>query len=150
MAIRKLDYPAVSKLLIKTENGVDKTPCYDFIAEYIENVLIFFGEEWKSTTIYDTAETIYADYYYLTLADWKLIAQRIKASHYGKVYGKFTPSVLMDWISLYAGEWTQTSIDISLSGHDLHKALNDPRDARAIEKESEAAKNFYAKLITIK
>ena len=147
MVIRKLDYPAVSKLLIKTDNGIDKKPCYDFIAEYIENVLIFFGEEWKSTTIYDTAETIYADYYYLTLADWKLIAQRIKASHYGKVYGKFTPSVLMDWISLYAGEWRQVSIDISLSGHESNKSLTDSRDLRAIEQNSESAKNFYAKFV---
>jgi len=147
MDIRKLDYPPISSLLIKSDTGVDRSICHKFIAEYLSNALLFFGEDWSQSLIYDTAEAIYSDYFYLTLADWKLIAQRIKSSHYGKVYGKFTPAVLMDWISLYAGEWKQTSIDISLSGHDSHKGLTDSRDARLIEQNSEAAKNFYAKFI---
>lgn len=148
LEVRKLNFPPVSRLVIKSESGVDKSLCYEFLSNYISNVLIFFGEEWKADTIYDLAESIYADFYYLTLADWKLLAQRIKSSYYGKVYGKFTPAVLMGWISQYAGEWTQTSIDISLSGHDAHRRLTDSREQRERDAELIQSNTMYHKLLT--
>ena len=155
MEIRKLNFPPLTHLIprdaennpIRNQFGkVDKSLCYDFIAEYISNVLVFFGEDWKSDLIYDTAEAIYADYYYLTFADWKLLAQRIKSSYYGKVYGKFTPAVLMDWIGHYANEWTQCSIDISLSGNDAHKKLSDSRDEREQLEQAIKIGTMYHKL----
>ena len=146
--IRQLNYPPISRLVVRNENGpVDKSLCYDFISKYISNVLTFFGEDWKAELIFEMAETIYADYYYLTMADWKLLAQRIKSSYYGKVYGKFTPSVLMNWVGQYAAEWTQVSIDISLSSHNAHKQLTDNRDNRDKDAELVSIRTMYHKLL---
>lgn len=147
LTIRQMAYPPTSSLVVQTESGPDKSLCYEFICNNISNVLNFFGEDWSAELIYDTAESIYADYYYLTFADWKLIKQRLKSSYYGKVYGKFTPAVLMDWISQYAGEWTQCSIDISLSGHDAHKPIIDSREQRQRDAELISINTMAHKLL---
>jgi hypothetical protein len=147
--LRKFDFPPLSRMVQKIDEGrFDKSICYDYLTDLINNVLEYFGENWKSTTIVDAAEAIYSDYYYLTFADWKLLAQRIKSSYYGKVYGKFTPAVLMDWIGRYAGEWTQVSVDISISGHDSHRKLIDSRERKEKEAELISMHTMYHKLLS--
>lgn len=145
--IRKLAYPPVSNLLIKDNGKVDRRQCIAFISEYVLNIATFMGVEWNSDTIADVAESIYSDYYFLTLADFKLMAHRIKSCYYGKVYGKFSPMQLLEWVGDYAGEWTQCSIDISLSGHDAHKPIIDSREQRQRDAELISINTMAHKLL---
>ena len=52
----------------------------------------------------------------------------------------------MDWIGHYANEWTQCSIDISLSGNDAHKKLTDSRDEREQLEQAIKIGTMYHKL----
>lgn len=51
-----------------------------------------------------TARTLYADGYYMTLAEWQLFLARAKAGRYGKFYGAVDAMALGTWLQSFKRE----------------------------------------------
>lgn len=66
--------------------------------------LDFLGAEWKGAQIREAAQIAFEEYYFIQMAELKQFLTRIKTGHYGKIYGKFTPAVFMEWLGLYMDE----------------------------------------------
>jgi hypothetical protein len=81
-----------------TENGIT------LIEAIIVSLLDFYGLEWSAFQIRDTAELWHQEYYWLHIAELKHFITRCKSGKFGKLYGKFSPSVLMSWLDEYATE----------------------------------------------
>lgn len=69
------------------------------------SVINFFGDEgWSDAQIIETAEIFYDECYWFCLPELKHFTRKCKALKFGKVYGKFTPAVFMEWVSTYSTE----------------------------------------------
>lgn len=67
-------------------------------------ILEFYGVEWKDELVSETAEMLYDDYYWFTIAELKHFMLMCKSGKFGKVYGKFTPVTFIDWMGQYSEE----------------------------------------------
>lgn len=70
----------------------------------IIEILDFLGVEWSENQIQDCGELAYPEYYWFTIAELKQFSQRVKMGYFGKIYGKFSPSTLMEYFKDYAGD----------------------------------------------
>jgi len=125
LEIRQMDAAPLSSLARITGS---KSECYGYIGLELNDITFHFGVEWKDRQIASCAELLYENYYYLTAPDWTLFFKKCKSLLFGKVYGIFSPSQLMEWAATYAAEWTELSIELSLNAHNQHKS--DKMDAR--------------------
>ena len=94
-------------MLIKSEIGVDKTNCHKLLELMVIEVFEWYGNEIKIELIQSLAKTIYSSYYWLKIAEMKLFVERMKAGYYGKVFGKMTPAVLMEYLTTFANDSMQ-------------------------------------------
>lgn len=80
------------------ENGITIFECT------VLDLLEFFGLEWSVNQIRGASEILFDEYYYWTLAELKHFSLKTKKGDFGKVYGKFSPSTLMECASAYDSE----------------------------------------------
>lgn len=101
MEIVKIGGSAISVVNQNTgtkENGITIFECT------VLDLLEFFGLEWSVNQIRGASEILFDEYYYWTLAELKHFSLKTKKGDFGKVYGKFSPSTLMECASAYDSE----------------------------------------------
>lgn len=124
--------PPLSALVVKRDGIADKSQCYQFIEIIILLLNEYFGAKWSDITIKDCAQSIYTDYYYLTIADLKLFMKKAKAVEFEKerkIFGEWKPSLLMAWIDIFSGEWEQSrAVHVGEHSHGLVKRQEEYSD----------------------
>jgi len=123
--IRKLQGMPISSLVIKTENGVDKTECHKFIKLVIVWMCQFFGVSWNDLQIKESSKQLYENYYYWTEYDWRHFMNRCISGYFGKQYGAFSPQILMEFASIHNQEWMDESEGQSFHEADQIKKLDE-------------------------
>ena len=71
-------------------------------AAAITSLVDFFGDPWTDSQIAATAEIMYSECYWFCFPELKHFTRKAKAMKFGKIFGKFTPAVLMGWICEYS------------------------------------------------
>lgn len=69
--------------------------------------LDFYGIDWTDEQFDDCIDIMHSEYHWFSMPELKHFMTRAKSGSYGKVFGKFAPSVLMDWLREYADESLQ-------------------------------------------
>lgn len=120
--VMKLDTPPLSSWVMKTEEGADKERCYKFIRKMLLDLCKFFGNAWSDFQVIESAKTMYDNYYYLSPADWRLFERRCIALVWGKIFGAFTPAVLMEWVGNFVSERDELVVNETLAEHDKQRS----------------------------
>jgi hypothetical protein len=143
--VRAIESQPLSALVDRTGIKPNRADCHTFLSALCTQLTAYFGEAWSDAQLMDSVKILYENYYYLRSADWVYFAKKAKSLHFGKVYGKFSPAVLMEWAEKFAYDWTQESINLTISAANASKSIeNDNRVNREILKGVEAAKNRYS------
>ena len=71
-------------------------------AAAIKNLVDFFGDPWSDSQIAEAAEIMYSECHWFCFPELKHFTRRAKAMKFGKIFGKFTPAVLMEWACEYS------------------------------------------------
>ena len=71
-------------------------------AAAIVNLVDFFGDPWTDAQIASATEVFYSECHWFCFGELKHFTRKAKASYFGKIFGKFTPAVLMDWMTTYS------------------------------------------------
>lgn len=69
----------------------------------ISDLVEYLGANWSEYQILEAGELSYAEAYWMTLSELKLLTHRIKTSYY-KSHRNFSPAVFMEWLQDYIGE----------------------------------------------
>jgi hypothetical protein len=135
--------PPISNL-VKSQNGViDKTDCYLFIEGLIIMLNEFFGVTWSNGQIEQLSKELYSEYYYWTIADWKLFCKKAHKCEFdekGKIFGSWSPHLMMAWAEKYDSDWTEVSSDIAIHNHELEKKREE-RSADLTKKHWRSSRN---------
>ncbi len=123
--VRKIGGKPLSSFVVKTETGADKSAAHHFVKLCILWLCEFFGTTWNDLQIREAAKQLYENYYFWTGADWKLFINRCASGYYGKVFGSFSPAVMMDYAAQYNSEWMELSAGTSLHDSDLIKKTDE-------------------------
>lgn len=102
----KMNTPTISEL-VKGEGKKDKGVAV--FAAMVLRLVQFFGGTWTKEQIMECAQVCYDEWYYFTFAELGHFAQRAKAGKFkigdrALIYGPFSPSTLIDWLTTYAAE----------------------------------------------
>jgi len=87
-----------------------------FMNAIITQIAEYYGAEWSDLTTKDLSKTLYFDNYSLGLEGWIHFCKRLKSGYFGKVYGKFTPAMLVDYVNIYYSEWQEQHATIHANG----------------------------------
>ena len=91
--VAKMDFPAISSL----NRGKDSPDAGIALFEaFILDLSIYFGKEWEESKCYSVAQILFGEYHYWTFAELKHFFTKVKASHFGKIYGELTPFYLTE------------------------------------------------------
>lgn len=107
------DENQLSSMIVKVGDGVDKTHCYKLLELFIIEIFEWFGKEISITLIQSLAKTIYQNYYWLRISEFKLFVEKMKAGHWKQVHS-LSPAVLMERLDEFSNEsWSiRTNIAI--------------------------------------
>jgi len=110
--------PAISCLVKKEANGfVNKSECYKFISLCIADIFTFFGTSIEPYQNVEACKLIYGEYFYLTVAEWKLFIMNAKLLKFGQVYPNLSIAKLMEWIRIFVTEVDIVTESIAESKH---------------------------------
>ena len=70
----------------------------------IKSLVDFFGDPWTDSQLASAAEIMYSECHWFCLPELKHFTRRAKAMKFGRMYGKFTPAVLMEWAGEYSAQ----------------------------------------------
>lgn len=122
-----MEKTSIAQLCNKLEGGkVDYSQCYIFMHGIVLAVAEYHGAEWSEFTTRDLAKTLYHEYYSLGVEGWVHFCKRLKAGYFGKVYGKFSPAMLVDYVNIYYSEWQEQHASINSSGSNRFAASYTP------------------------
>ncbi len=93
--------PAISSI-VKGEAGKEKGIAV--FSAMILSLAKFYGGNWEPAQIRESALVCYDEWYYFTFAELSHFSKRAKTGFFGKMYGLFSPAILIDWLSTYAAE----------------------------------------------
>ena len=93
----------LSEMIEKIGDKVCKNNIHNFIELFIIEIFEWFGKEIKENMSQNLAKTIYENYYFLKIAEFKLFVERIKSGHWKQVHG-MSPAVLMERLNDFALE----------------------------------------------
>jgi hypothetical protein len=148
-SVRERNTPRISSLSKKQGEEIDISEPQQFIKIMLIFLTEFFGTSWTDSQIKQCANEIYLNFRHWSLLDCKLFTDRCKTLFYSeKLYGAFSPAILMEWCQKYDREWMETSENISFRKHDqIKKAVERCRDMdnRELLKKSEEFHNFEVK-----
>lgn len=143
--VRAIESQPISALVDRSGDKPNKGNCYKYLIVLCDSLTTFFGEKWADEQMKDCSRMLYENYYFIRSADWVYFAKKAKSLHFGKVYGKFSPATLMEWVERFAGDWTEESINLTISAANESKSIeNDSRVNREILRGVESAKNAYS------
>lgn len=104
-------------------------------------MLDYYGVEWQKIQIRETAELWAKEYYWMHIAEIKHFLTKCKVGDYGKIFGKLSPSTIMDWLQSYASESLNTRASMYVQEHEKHKYREEnarhSRDKQEREKEKD-------------
>lgn len=89
---------AVNRGMGDKENGITFFEC--LVLELLE----YYGVTWGDYPIRESCELLFAEYHWMTAAELKHFAQKLKAAQYGKMYGNFKPAILMECFADYSAD----------------------------------------------
>ena len=92
------------------------TECFMFMNAIVTHIAEYYGAEWSDSTTKDLNKTLYFEYYAIGVEGWVHFCKRLKSGYFGKVYGKFTPAILVDYVNIYYSEWTEQHATIHANG----------------------------------
>jgi len=93
----------LSEMIEKIGDKVCKNNIHNFIELFVIEIFEWFGKEIKENLSQNLAKTIYENYYFLKIAEFKLFVERIKSGHWKQVHG-MSPAVLMERLNDFALE----------------------------------------------
>ncbi len=99
------DLPSLSSLEAPLENG----PVV--LQLVILEILDFIGQEWTKNQITDCSVLAYQEYHWFNTGELKQFSQRVKVGYFGKIYGKFAPAHLMEYLRDYSDEMWEARAD---------------------------------------
>lgn len=77
-------------------------------AAAITNLIDFFGDPWTDSQVASAAEMAYSECHWFCFPELKHFTRKAKGMKFGKIYGKFSPGVLMDWLCEYSTQaWVE-------------------------------------------
>jgi len=91
------DQPCIASLV---KDG-DKKEAYSFIILELLQLCAFFGEAWNPQQLQPLAREIFAQGYFFRVSELKHFTAQCRAQKFGKMYGKFNPAMLMEWLGTY-------------------------------------------------
>jgi len=83
------------------------------------------------------AGTIFSEYYYLTIADFKVCFRNGILGYYGKLFDRFDIMIVLDWIETYLQERAGVSVSISESNKGETGGVKMPKEIAEKLKELE-------------
>lgn len=96
----KLRTPALSDIT-RGQQGDNRLSVWMLKALFYR-VTKFYGVEWDESVLIDAAILGYKEYHYLSLAEWKLFEEKIKAGHFGKQFHKLSPAEMLGHLGTFA------------------------------------------------
>lgn len=113
-----------------------KMACIDLLEMMVLSILDFYGADWNERQIRDCAEVMYQEYHWLQLSELKHFCAKVKASSFGKLYGKLAPYTLTQWMREYAEESLVIRADQYL------KREHEEREQKLLEQSTEEDKTI--------
>ncbi|HMU69748.1 MAG TPA: hypothetical protein PKC38_07060 [Chitinophagales bacterium] len=136
MEIRNMGGRPISSLVRKNGSAVsDKSECYRFIQMCLIWICEFFGVAWTDTQVKESSKQLYSNYYFWTPYDWKHFMSRVVSGYFGKMYGAFTPAMLMEYAASHGKEWFEHSEQITV--HDLDVLKRQEQDVADFQRMAE-------------
>lgn len=118
--MRELATKKVTSIAQLTQTNQDGTPDYSqnfaFIALVTTQIAEYFGAEWSDFTTKELSKSLYFDYYPMGVEGWVSFCKRLKRGDFGKIYGKFTPAMLVDFVSVHYSEWEAEVVNTNANG----------------------------------
>jgi hypothetical protein len=85
----------LSEMIEKNGSNVCKNNIHNFIELFIIEIFEWFGKEIKENLSQNLAKTIYENYYFLKIAEFKLFVEKMKSGHWKQVHN-LSPAVIME------------------------------------------------------
>ena len=114
------------------------------LALWINDLQSFLNISAKMNTaqIMETCAMIMEDFYFLNLADVRLVMSRAKKGEYGQLYGRIDGQIIYQWFSEYFEERSRSCSENAI--HEAERAKSEVRVASDEEREK-VLKMFYGK-----
>lgn len=104
------------------------------IAREILEVFEFYGAEIKPSQLKISCDVIASEFYYLKLHEIQFAFRNGMLGKYSKVFGKFNPSFLVEWLNAYREERLEHCATKSQKQSESSKNRNIGIDKKAIER----------------
>jgi hypothetical protein len=85
----------LSEMIEKNGSNVCKNNIHNFIELFIIEIFEWFGKEIKENLSQNLAKTIYENYYFLKIAEFKLFVEKMKSGNWKQVHN-LSPAVIME------------------------------------------------------
>lgn len=110
----------------------------------VTDLWLWFGANDSVRLAPQLVRQIIASYPNMYLDDLRIFAEKARAYNFGKVYGAFTPAVMMEWLRLY---WSDRQIAMEEESYARHLSMkeSDQRGTTAYEKQINALVAQYAR-----
>lgn len=106
-------------MILKREDGsINRDEVHRFLKLTFGTLVFYFnGSTWADQQVESLVKVFYSQYYYWQLADVKNFLIKCQTLKFGKIYGQFSPAVLMEWAEKYDSDWIETSENLTLHEH---------------------------------
>ena len=88
-------------LIAKHDKIIDKNECFKLIELFVIEIFEWFGKEISISLIKSLSKTIYENYYWFKISEFKLFVEKIKAGQWKQIHG-LSPAVLMERLNDFA------------------------------------------------
>lgn len=112
--------PGSSLAIIRREQGADTAA--QVIVREIVKVFEFYGVEVKMGQLRLSADIILSEFYFLKPDEIEFAFRKGMSGRYTRVFGKFNPSFLVEWLNAYLEDRHTTAETHSLNAHARLKA----------------------------
>lgn len=99
----------LSSLVKKTDGVADKSEAHKFIQLVIVWMCQYFGVVWNDLQIKESSRQLYENYFYFSQYDWRHFMSRVTSGYFGKMFGAFNTSMLMEYAAIHSEEWLSAS-----------------------------------------
>lgn len=119
MDIRKMNGSPLSSLVKRSDSGADKSEAHKFIQLVIVWMCQYFGVSWNDLQVKESSKQLYENYFFWSEYDWRHFMSRVTSGYFGKMFGAFNTSMLMEYAALHCNEWYSASEGLTKHEIDL-------------------------------